>query len=85
MAKEYRDDVDPIDEVRQCLKQYDFPVQIDELCDSLSHITEERIRSILGSNGEFVRNSKGEYFHADSLELTEEELSTLLAGIGAEG
>lgn len=38
LAKEYRDDVDPIDEVRQCLKQYDFPVQVDELCDSLSHI-----------------------------------------------
>ena len=79
LAKEYRDDVDPIDEVRQCLKQYDFPVQVDELCDSLSHITEERIRFILGSNGEFVRNSKGEYFHADSLELTEEELENIAA------
>ena len=79
LAKEYRDDVDPIDEVRQCLKQYDFPVQIDELCDSLSHITEERIRFILGSNGEFVRNSKGEYFHADSLELTKEELENIAA------
>lgn len=79
LAKEYRDDVDPIDEVRQCLKQYDFPVQVDELCGSLSHITEERIRFILGSNGEFVRNSKGEYFHADSLELTKEELENIAA------
>ena len=79
LAKEYRDDVDPIDEVRRCLKQYDFPVQVDELCDSLSHITEERIRFILGSNGEFVRNSKGEYFHADSLELSEEELGNIAA------
>ena len=79
LAKEYRDDVDPIDEVWQCLKQYDFPVQVDELCDSLSHITEERIRFILGSNGEFVRNSKGEYFHADSLELTKEELENIAA------
>ena len=79
LAKEYRDDVDPIDEVRQCLKQYDFPVQVDELCDSLSHITEERIRFILGSNGEFVRNSKGEYFYADSLELTKEELENIAA------
>ena len=79
LAKEYRDDVDPIDEVRQCLKQYDFPVQVDELCDSLSHITEERLRFILGSNGEFVRNSKGEYFHADSLELTKEELENIAA------
>lgn len=83
LAKEYRDDVDPIDEVRQCLKQYYFPVQVDELCDSLSHITEERIRFILGSNGEFVRNSKGEYFHADSLELTKEELENIAAIIAS--
>lgn len=33
----------------------------------------------MGSNGEFVRNSKGEYFHADSLELTEEELENIAA------
>ena len=67
----------PIDEIRQCLKQYDVPVKVDEICGLLSHIEEDRIRSILGSNGEFVRNSKGEYFHADSLELTEEELEKI--------
>ena len=79
LSKEVRADVDPVDEVRQCLKQYDAPVQVDEICDSLSHITEDRVRTILGSNGEFVRNSKGEYFHADSLDLTEEELENIAA------
>lgn len=79
LSTEVRAEVDPIDEVRQCLKQYDAPVQVEELCDSLSHITEDRVRFILGSNGEFVRNSKGEYFHADSLDLTEEELENIAA------
>ena len=79
LATEVRAEVDPIDEVRQCLKQYDVPVQVEELCDSLSHIAEDRVRFILGSNGEFVRNSKGEYFHADSLDLTEEELENIAA------
>ena len=79
LSTEVRADVDPVDEVRQCLKQYDAPVQVDEICDSLSHITEDRVRFILGSNGEFVRNSKGEYFHADSLDLTEEELENIAA------
>lgn len=79
LSTEVRADIDPIDEVRQCLKQYNSPLQVVELCDSLSHITEDRIRFILGSNGEFVRNSKGEYFHADSLDLTEEELENIAA------
>ena len=70
-------EIDPIDEVRQCLKQCNTPIQIDELCSMLSHITDDRVRYILSSNGEFVRNSKGEYFHADSLDLTEEELENI--------
>lgn len=83
LAKEYRSDVDPVDEVRQCLKQYDTPVLVDEICDSLSHIAEDRVRYILGSNGEFVRNSKGEYFHVDSLDLTEEEIENIAVIIDA--
>lgn len=79
LSKEVRTDIDPIDEIRQCLKEYDRPIQVDELYALLSHISADRIRTVLGSNGEFVRNSKGEYFHADSLELTEEELKDIAA------
>ena len=71
-------EITPIDEVRQYLKQNDGPIQVEELCKSLSHIPEDRIRSILGANVEFVRNSKGEYFHADSLSLTEKELANIV-------
>jgi len=70
--------VDPVDEIRQCLKQYATPVQINDICATLPHIPEDRVCSILGSNGEFVRNSKGEYFHADALDLTEEELKNII-------
>lgn len=79
LSKGVRTEVNPIDEVRQCLKQYDTPVQVKDVCDSLSHIAEDRVRYILGSNGEFVRNSKGEYFHVDALDLTDEELENIAA------
>ena len=78
LSLEYHTAVDPVDEVRQCLKQYATPVQINDICATLPHIPEDRVCSILGSNGEFVRNSKGEYFHADSLDLTEEELKNII-------
>ena len=77
LSKEVRTEVDSVDEVRQCLKQYDTPVRVDEVCHSLPHIAEDRVRSILGSNGEFVRNSKGEYFHVDALHLNDEELENI--------
>lgn len=77
LSKEVRTEVDPIDEVRQYLKQYGTPVQVDDVCDSLSHIAEDRVRYILSSNGEFVRNSKGEYFYVDALDLTDEEMENI--------
>ena len=79
LSKEMRAEVDPIDEVRQFIKQYDIPLQVDDICSALSHIAKDRVRIILGSNGEFVRNSKGEYFHVDSLDLTDEELENIAA------
>lgn len=78
LSKEIRADVDPVEEVRQCLMQHNTPVQVDEICSSLSHIEKERVRSILGANSEFVRNSKGEYFHASALDLTEEEIENII-------
>ena len=77
LSKDTRAEVDPIDEVRQCLKQHDTPMQVNDICDILSHIAKDRVRFILRANGEFVRNSKGEYFHADSLDLTDEELENI--------
>ena len=83
ISKEARTEADPTDEIRDCLREIGLPMQVDEICRTLSHIPADKIRWLLSVNGEFVRNSKGEYFHADSLLLTDEELENIAALIDA--
>ena len=84
LSNERRSSVDPIEDVRTCLKEHGMPMEVDDLCKTLSHIPSGRIRTLLGTHGEFVRNSKGEYFHADSFSVTEEELDNVAALIADE-
>lgn len=77
LSNERRSSVDPIEDVRTCLKERGLPMEVGDLCKTLSHIPSDRIRMLLGTHGEFVRNSKGEYFHADSFSVTEEELDNI--------
>ena len=84
LSNERRPSVDPIDDVRTCLKEYGLPMEVEGLCKILSHIPSDRIRTILGTHGEFVRNSKGEYFHADSFSVTDEELDNIAGLINEE-
>ena len=84
LSNERRSSVDPIEDVRTCLKEHGMPMEVDDLCKTLSHISSDRIRTLLGTHGEFVRNSKGEYFHADSFSVTEEELDNVAALIADE-
>ena len=84
LSNERRSSVDPIEDVRTCLKEHGMPMEVDDLCKTLSHIPSDRIRTLLGTHGEFVRNSKGEYFHADSFSVTEEELDNVAALIADE-
>lgn len=79
LSNERRSSVDPIEDVRACLKEHGMPMDVNDLCKMLSHIPSDRIRMILGTHGEFVRNSKGEYFHVDSFSVTEEELDNIAA------
>ena len=67
--------IEPIEEIRQVLLDNEAPVAVEDLCGILSHISRNRILTILSTNAEFVRNSKGEYFHADCLKLTDDELA----------
>lgn len=67
--------IEPIEEIRQVLLDNETPVAVEDLCGILSHISRNRILTILSTNAEFVRNSKGEYFHADCLKLTDDELA----------
>lgn len=68
---------DPVEEVRACLKSQERPIGKDDLCAILAHLPQNKVNSILCSNLEFVRNGKGEYFHADMLALSEEELENI--------
>lgn len=70
----------PIEEVRNCLREHGMPMRFDEIVNALPNISREKIKGILSSNREFVRNRKGEYFHGDCLALGPEELETI-AGI----
>lgn len=83
-SREKHAEADPIEEVRTFLKERGEPVETEELCSVLSHIPEYKIRTILGTNGEFVRNSKGEYFHADSFSVSQEELDNIAELISEE-
>lgn len=84
LSNERRSSVDPVEDVRTCLKEHGLLMEVDELCKTLSHISSDRIRTLLGIHGEFVRNSKGEYFHADSFSVTDEELDNITALINEE-
>lgn len=75
---------DPIEDIRMCVKEHGLPLDVEDLCRTLSHIPEDRIKTILGTNLEFVRNSKGEYFHADSFSVSDEELDNISAIINTE-
>lgn len=69
----------PIEEVRSCLKVHGTPMEKDDLYAVLVHLPQKTVDAILGSNGEFVRDRKGVYFHADMLALSEEELAHIAA------
>lgn len=77
LSKKQLESMTAVDEIRSYLKENGFPIKISELSKNLSHIPESKIRTILGSNLEFIRNSKGEYFHADSLVLNDKELQDI--------
>lgn len=70
--------VDPIDEIRDSMISHGTVIATNYLCEVLSHIPNNKISFILSSNKEFVRNAKGEYFHAEVFDITDEELSDIV-------
>jgi hypothetical protein len=72
-------EVNVTDEVRAYLITAGVPVTVEDLKDALSHIDENEVfRVITGHNSaEFVRNQKGEYFHADIIRFTQPEIDTI--------
>lgn len=72
-------EVNPTDEVRDYLITEGIPVTVEDLKEALSHINEAAVfGAVAGHNSaEFVRNQKGEYFHADIVHFTKQEIDTI--------
>lgn len=74
ISKEPNVTMDPLSEIRDCLIEYGRPVEYEELFEALAHIPQNKIKFILASNGEFVNNGQGAYFHEKIVRLSDEEL-----------
>lgn len=71
--------VDATDEVRRFLKSYEMPMTTENIIKGLPHLDKDKITFALSGNNsyEFVRNQKGEYFHADIIEFTDSEIARI--------
>lgn len=70
-------EIDPVEEIREYLMNQGSPTSVDDICTALSHLSAKRVQTILWTNSEFISNARREYFHVDSLKLTEEELDNI--------
>ncbi len=69
--------LDPLSEIRSCLQGYGRPVEYEELFAALPHLPQDKVKFILASNGEFVNNGHGAYFHESVIVLSDEELDNI--------
>ncbi len=77
LSRDENTTVDPIEEVRTCLKEYSAPMTYDVMFENLPHIPKQKIKQILAYNGEFVSNGRGEYFHVSSVHFSDEEMDSI--------
>lgn len=52
-------------------------MEYEELFAALPHLPQSKVKFILASNGEFVNNGHGAYFHESVIVLSEEELDDI--------
>ena len=76
-------EINPADEVRDYMVSLGIPITIDNLCEALSHIDAHTVYSIIAgvNSREFIRNHKGEYFHADIIQFTRHETDIITSMI----
>lgn len=77
ISKQANVTLDPLSEIRSCLQGYGRPVEYEELFAALPHLPQNKVKFILASNGEFVNNGHGAYFHESVIVLSEEELDSI--------
>lgn len=66
--------VDHSDEIKEFVLSAGKPISVEEICAGLPHVSNEIIKREIQSNGCFLRNSKGCYYHIDIFEISEDEL-----------
>ncbi|MCI8605656.1 MAG: hypothetical protein HFG72_02110 [Hungatella sp.] len=72
-------EINPAKEVEAYLIASNIPVGIEKIYKDLSYLPEDKILKILtGSNSaEFIWNKRGEYFHADIVDMSQQELDDI--------
>ncbi len=63
-----------LDEIKKCIIDQFSPMTYDEIYKKLAHIPENKIKSILRQNKEFISNGKNEYFHIDIISFEDDEI-----------
>lgn len=71
--------IDHNKEVADFLLSAGKPMTIEAVVSALSHIPQEQVQSIIYLDDRFLRNAKGEYFHKDIFEASDEELDAIAA------
>lgn len=74
MTNDLSAEADPVEELKKCLISNARSMTFEELAYELPHIPLDRIKFILASRKEFVRDSKGSYFTALIVNFTDDEL-----------
>lgn len=71
--------VDHADEVRSYMISHGTSITFEELASALPHLPEDKIKWIISGNNskEFVWNKKGEFLHADVVDLSQYELDLI--------
>ena len=80
----YNRQADTYQDVLNCLKKYSVPVSYETLFDNLWYLPSDKIKQILASNKIFVCTSRGHYFYAPNLPVSDEELEQISDIICAE-
>lgn len=77
ISKDANVTTEPYDEIKECLIQQEAPMEYSKLFSILSHIPEQKIKTILAVNSEFISNGRGEYFHESIALLSDDELNEI--------
>lgn len=68
-------DIDLSVEIKNLLIKNTIPMCLDDICTELPHIPSEKIKSILGSQPEFLNTARKHYTHIDCVYLSDNDLS----------